>query len=131
MSLAKNRADIGSDTERAVKHKIRFANDLREGNKMSNFQTYELLPKEIYTIYGEAGLRWLDPKIIGVLEFVRSTFGKPVIVNDWYMGGQFNERSIRIPGHTHYDWRKPGHQAGEPLTLTCKVFRVLRFSSTY
>ena len=82
---------------------------------MSNFQTYELLPKEIYTIYGEAGLRWLDPKIIGVLEFVRSTFGKPVIVNDWYMGGQFNERSIRIPGHTHYDWRKPGHPSGRAV----------------
>ena len=68
---------------------------------MSNFQTYELLPKEIYTIYGEAGLRWLDPKIIGVLEFVEAPSGSlsSLMIGTWAvnsMSGRFASQGIPI-----------------------------------
>lgn len=69
---------------------------------MSNFKPQELLPKEIYNEYGDLGMRYLDSRILPIIEYVRKVFEKPIIINNWADGGQFNERTVRLPEHVSY-----------------------------
>lgn len=69
---------------------------------MTNFKPQELLPKEIFEAYGDAGLRYIDNRILQIMDYIRKVFEKPVIINDWADGGQFNERTIRLPVHGAY-----------------------------
>lgn len=59
------------------------------------FQPYELLPKDVFTKYGAAGLMAMDPRILWTLDQVRKSAGKPITVNNWQAGGPFSQRGFR------------------------------------
>lgn len=62
-----------------------------------NFRTEEFVPKEIFQKYGQSSLWFVRPQIVYLAQVIRDYFNKPVIINDWYKGGNFNERGFRVP----------------------------------
>ena len=66
------------------------------------FQPVEYLPKELYNIYGDAGLRYIDKRIPIIMEITRSYMNKPITINNHHIGGLFNESCLRILGHKAY-----------------------------
>ena len=66
-------------------------------NISPHFKLEEFIPKNVYTQFGYNSVAFVDPRIVAVAEFVRNFFGKPVTINNWYKGGQFNYRGFRDP----------------------------------
>lgn len=52
------------------------------------FELQEFLPERFYLNL----MKWHD-----VATFIRITTQKPVIINNWHVGGRFNERGFRMP----------------------------------
>lgn len=65
-----------------------------------NFFLDEFCPKEIYDKIVEQPNRlydYLDKRIVSLVQWIRDKTGQPVLINNWYGGGQLDERCIRTP----------------------------------
>lgn len=62
--------------------------------KAKHFEIYELVGATVYDKYGEQAWRFLDPRLIDNIDWVRENLGKTT-VNTWYWGGRFDERGLR------------------------------------
>lgn len=65
-----------------------------------HFYIDELVPKEIFMQYYEKSLMFIDPKLIQMIEGIRTYFNVPIIINNWYTGGERNESGFRLPDTT-------------------------------
>lgn len=63
--------------------------------KCKHFKIYELVSKQVYEKYGETAWQFFDPRLLENLDWIRETTGKKITVNDWYWGGNFDERGLR------------------------------------
>jgi len=72
-------------------------NVLLENYGIKHFKVNELVPKEIYAMYGDGAVQFLDIKAVRVIEFLRKDLGKPVYVNNWDSGGLRQESGYRVP----------------------------------
>lgn len=61
------------------------------------FILQEFVPKEIYDQFGDNSIWFIDKDIVLLADFIRSRFGKPMTINNWHSGGQFNNRGFRMP----------------------------------
>ena len=61
-----------------------------------NFTLDEFLPPAIYEM-SPNGILFLDPRIIGIAQFIRDRFGKPVTINDYLDGGHYQDSGFRDP----------------------------------
>lgn len=68
---------------------------LTKTRKCKHFEIYELVSKQVYQKYGERAWQFFDPRLLVMLDWVREKLDKPITVNDWYWGGQFDERGLR------------------------------------
>lgn len=64
------------------------------------FRIEELVDPQTFDDLGSRALMLLDPGILTALDAVRELFGKPVIVNNWHIGGSFHDRGFRPAGST-------------------------------
>lgn len=60
------------------------------------FKPYEILPPRIYNEYGDKGLRWINPKLLSVMDFLREELGVAIIINNWKKGGSYKYRGLRV-----------------------------------
>lgn len=60
-----------------------------------HFQAHEFLPPEIYQIYGEKGLMFLDSRILWTADAIRDYFNSPVYINNWFWKGNSRLRGLR------------------------------------
>jgi hypothetical protein len=67
-----------------------------------NFYATEFLPKAVFDRFGEAGMRYINPKIPAIMQAIRDLFGAPIRINDWFDGGTFDGRGLRLPGNPDY-----------------------------
>lgn len=65
--------------------------------KPTNFDIRELVPKEIYQVYGAQSIRFLQEPGIKWLQFSRDFFDAPHYLNNWHRGGHYNHRGYRPP----------------------------------
>ena len=79
----------------------------------NNFYDVEFLPKAVYLgqtgsftspAWGTQGMRFIDKKIITVVEKIRELSGKKVIINNWAFGGTEDGRCLRLPDDPAYTW---------------------------
>lgn len=59
------------------------------------FRLYELVCPEVYNKFGDLAWQFLDDKIVINIDWVRRTLNKPITVNNWHEGGDFDERGLR------------------------------------
>jgi hypothetical protein len=65
-----------------------------------HFQSYELLPPDVYQKMGDNGLYLIDDRILWTLDQIREYFNKPITINNWKKGGQFSQRGYRNDPNT-------------------------------
>jgi hypothetical protein len=60
------------------------------------FKIEEFLPPDLYNQYGERGLElFMDCRILWTMDAIRDHFGVPITVNNYHLGGQFQQRGFR------------------------------------
>jgi hypothetical protein len=62
---------------------------------MKYFELYELVDRNTFQKWGENAWNLLHPDALDALDGIREFFGVPVIVNNWYGGGQLQFRGYR------------------------------------
>lgn len=65
---------------------------------MCIFKAHELVPPSVYSVYGEKSFRFIDPKLIEILKFLRDYYKSPIIINNYKFGGQLKNRGLRLEG---------------------------------
>lgn len=65
-----------------------------------NFDLREFVPKDIWHIYQDRSLWFVDIRVIEGAEWLRNYFGKPITINNWHTGGPFQMRGFRPPATT-------------------------------
>ena len=65
--------------------------------KPTNFDIRELVPEEIYRVYGAQSIRFLQYSGVKWLQFSRDFFDAPHYLNNWHRGGNYNYRGYRPP----------------------------------
>jgi hypothetical protein len=62
-----------------------------------HFYLDELVPKEIYMTFYEKSIMFLDPRTKDIIEGVRNYFGVPLIINNWWTGGNRHNSGFVLP----------------------------------
>ncbi len=60
-----------------------------------NFIIQEFVTPEIYKIFGENSIWFIDKRIINVAQYLRETLNVPATINNWHSGGQYKESCLR------------------------------------
>lgn len=83
----------------------------------ANFQLKEFIDKKTYSKWGDASIWFIDPKIISIAQFVRERHGKPVTINSWFSGGQYNYSAFDPPGGYRKASSLSQHRFGRAIDL--------------
>jgi len=59
------------------------------------FWLTEFVCPHVYNKFGETAWMFLDDKLIITLDWIRRKLNKPITVNNWWEGGEFDERGLR------------------------------------
>ena len=63
-----------------------------------NFELAELVPPQILRAYGDKSIRFIDPKLPGLIEFIKWFFdGNSMTINNYLWGGKLKNRGYRTP----------------------------------
>jgi hypothetical protein len=60
-----------------------------------NFILQEFVDPVTYKAMGEKSLWLIDKRIIDLAQFLRDHFNVPVIINNWHLGGRYDESGLR------------------------------------
>lgn len=83
-----------------------------------HFDLREFVDPTTYAARGERSIELIDERIIEVAELLREMTGKPVIINNWHIGGQYHESGLRqMNTKTGARWSQ--HKYGR--AIDCKV----------
>lgn len=89
------------------------------GNLSKHFDIQEFVPKAIYDLYGAKAQWFINPKVVAIAEFIREEFELPVTINNWHVGGKFQERGYRVPT-TQTGARYSQHKFGNAIDINIK-----------
>lgn len=59
------------------------------------FDLREFVSHAQWQAYGEGVIKFIDPRIVDGMTFLRQWFDAPIIINNWHTGGRFQERGLR------------------------------------
>ena len=62
----------------------------------SNFRAEEFIHPAIWNKIGDRAVDFLNPRLVPTCQQLRDIFG-PIIVNDWYIDGRFEDSGLRMP----------------------------------
>lgn len=63
--------------------------------KLIYFDLKELVCKDVYDTYGKMAWSFFDSRLLITIDRLRELLGKPMYVNSWDSGGQYDERGFR------------------------------------
>lgn len=61
-----------------------------------NFILPEFVPPYVYQKFGVRSISFLDKRLFSIAQFYRDLLDVPITVNDWYKGGNLDERGLRL-----------------------------------
>jgi hypothetical protein len=66
-----------------------------------NFILQEFVPKPIFDRFGNQAIRFVDPQLIDIAQFLRNRYGKPMHANNWHRSTseRFWEDSFSLRGY--------------------------------
>jgi len=59
------------------------------------FELKELVCPHVFNKFGEGAWQFLHPRLLITLDKLRERLNKPIFVNNWDIGGSFDERGFR------------------------------------
>ena len=73
--------------------------------KSKYFKIHELVPKKMYTRYGEDAWRYVDIRLIESIDLLKEKFSKGTMtINNYYWGGSRSWSGIRTPESKYYNY---------------------------
>ena len=71
--------------------------------KSKYFKIFELVPLHIYKIYGEGAWKFIDPRLIEMIDLIKEHFNKGTMaINNYRWGGDRNWSGLRTPKSPYY-----------------------------
>jgi hypothetical protein len=64
-------------------------------NISKDFTLAEFVPPSIYEKYLEKSVWFIDPRIVIMAQFIRDRFGKPITINNYLSGGNYQYSAFR------------------------------------
>lgn len=64
-------------------------------HKCQHFDLEELVSEKVFKKYGQEAWGFFDPRALKVLDWLREKLDKPITINTWVWGGNFDERGFR------------------------------------
>ena len=64
-------------------------------NMSKDFSLAEFVPPAIYEHFVDKSIWFIDPKIVQMAQFIRDRFGKPVTINNYLTGGNYQYSAFR------------------------------------
>ena len=59
------------------------------------FNIKELVSPIVYKVWGEKAWMFFDEDVLKELDYIRETFGAPIIINNWASGGTLEQCGLR------------------------------------
>ena len=89
----------------------------------NNIISQEVLPEAYHKRYGaKNGMRAINPSTFLGAQYLMDTFNWDSIhMNDWFWGGDFDERGLRIKGHDYYRNGYGLHDHGNALDFVPNI----------
>ncbi|ELH4810082.1 hypothetical protein Q9X96_003116 [Vibrio vulnificus] len=66
--------------------------------KSKYFKVEELVSKSMFNQRGQKAVELIDERVLMTLDSLRTNLGKPITVNNWLWGGDFQQRGLRDRG---------------------------------
>jgi len=63
--------------------------------KSKYFKAYELVSKIVYGKFGENSYQFFNKDILIDLDLIRETYSSPIIINNWFWNGKYQESGLR------------------------------------
>jgi len=83
----------------------------------TDFYVDELICPEVYKVLGATrSLTLISPKLINVVQGVRTLISSPITINNWYNGGRFEYSGLR-PYNCPIGAKASYHKTGEAADL--------------
>jgi hypothetical protein len=60
-----------------------------------NFDLKEYTHPEIYKIFGDKSVIYINPQLFKLVQEIRNRWGKPITINNWHTGGRFINSGLR------------------------------------
>ena len=60
-----------------------------------DFSIHEFVPPAIYEHFADKSIWFIDPKIVQMAQFIRDRFSKPVTINNYLAGGNYQYSAFR------------------------------------
>jgi len=89
-----------------------------------NFSLHEFIDKKTYGKWGTASRWFIDPRISMVAQFIRTRHGKPVTINNWKSGGQYQYSGFDPPGGYRKSTSLSQHRFGRAVDIKIKGMTV-------
>lgn len=70
--------------------------------RLNNFVPQELVCPITFKRFGKNSIRYIDPRLISVLNVLRAEIDEPMTVNNWHIGGNFVGSGLRVHGSKHW-----------------------------
>ena len=83
------------------------------------FDIRELVPKSIFKVYGYNSIMFINNSTIEMAYNIRSHFNKPMLVNNWHLGGDLKYRGYR-PAFTRIGSKNSQHKLGNAIDFNIK-----------
>jgi hypothetical protein len=74
---------------------LQYSNDM--GLISKHYEIREFVPPEIYQLFGERSIWFIDQRIVLLADWMCDYFGSHVVINNWHTGGQYHESGFRDP----------------------------------
>ncbi len=68
---------------------------------MKYFSIREFVSECVYKLRGERSVQLIDNHLTTFMDNLREALGKPITINDWHVGGEYQWRGLRNP---RSDW---------------------------
>ena len=59
------------------------------------FEIYEFVSPQVYIVHEDDAWKFIDPRLIETMDFIKASFGKTITINDWWWKGKFTQRGLR------------------------------------
>lgn len=69
---------------------------------LKNFLPQEFVPQELWQRYGEGAIRYMDPRILEVIQVIRNYVASPMTINNWHSHGPRNHSGLRLPDSPYW-----------------------------
>lgn len=85
-----------------------------------NFQLKEFIHPGIYALWGDFSIRFIDNRLIDLVQVIRDRFGVPFVINGMFRGALFTESGLRSFG-TKTGAGMSQHKFGRAVDLKCSA----------